>query len=139
MQFAKKDIGEIAREMLGFFDEHRITHPLDFQGMIGHDYFLDAERFIEIRLRPSNLGTKSISCSYYDKSSGNPLNVRLNVPLGYYQIILKSVDLIEGYSQFPELAMADKDDFGNIPQYRKNESIEISDIKTDLESLARLA
>ncbi len=137
MKFRKADIAKVARETLGFFEDQNIVSQSSFDEMIGHNYFFDTEKFIEIRLADSNLRTESITCEYWIKGSGNPLNIKINASLGYYLVILKSVDSIEGYERFSELIDV-KDTFGNVPQCKLVKSADVKDIKSDLESLARL-
>ena len=137
MRFTNKDIGKIASEMLDFFGRHKVEDVDSLKEMTGVKYPLYPEIFIEVRFFPSNFGTTGISCEYRIKHPPeSPISVKINPPLNYYQILLKSVDLIRGYKEFPNPFKPD--DLGNIPQYKVSQNIDLTLIKKDLEELTRL-
>lgn len=138
MRFRQKDIGKIAQEVLDFFGEHNIVHPSSFSEMLGHEYRHDKGKVIQVELSSSDLQTRAINLSYNIEGHGTPLCIYLNVPLLYYQIILKSVDSIKGFNPFGEKFFPENQDpAGNIRQYKRVKSIEISDLKADLERLVQ--
>ncbi|MEK6917581.1 MAG: hypothetical protein AABW51_01400 [Nanoarchaeota archaeon] len=138
MKLRKADIGKTAKETLGFFEEHNIVSPSSFNGMFGHTYFFDTQKSIVIRRANSEHGTTAIGCEYWIQGVGNPLNIKINPSLSYYRIIVKSIDLIDGYNRFDESDFMN-DIFGNIPQERTVKVKDIRALMSDLENLARLA
>ena len=133
MKLSKKDIGAISTEFLELLDKESIFTSEDLERMIGKDINgkISGDRLI-FDNRPSNLNTMAYTVSYVREGTGIPLELKMNPSLYYSQVILKSQEIIEGYSSFSE------DDFGNIMQVKAMGSISLSLSRNELSSLSEM-
>ncbi|MEM2089538.1 MAG: hypothetical protein QXL88_00375 [Candidatus Pacearchaeota archaeon] len=69
---------------------------------------------------------------------GVPLEIKINEELGYSQIILKADSILPEYTRFPTPLVV-RDKFGNVRQYKLLLSIDIAQIKLEIEKLTHYA
>ena len=99
-------------------------------------YIFDYERkgeAISVELRPSNRGTEAYTVTYAKEGVGIPLEVKLNESLGYTMVIVKGGFILPSYEPFAY------DDFGNIAQAKEIRTVNIPQVRAELEELVEMA
>jgi len=126
----KKEISKIAKVVLKFLGDQKIESAQDLDKMLSKTFdFKSPEGQISVIKRPSNFGTEAYKVSY-TTSAGIPLEIVMNNEIGYSQVICKGDFILLGYEAF----MGDA--FGNVAQAKRLDSAAISEIKSELETLA---
>lgn len=125
---------QIAKDFLKVLEREGIKSTEDLVRKVGQIYNIEKSNpdFIEITNRPSNMNTTTQTISYTRPGTGIPLEVKVNIPLAYSQIMLKTKGNIPGYSPFHI------DNSGNIRQSKVISSADLRISISELESLARL-
>lgn len=94
----------------------------------------EGEHNVEVSIRPSEMNTKAFTVSYVTPKKGIPIEFKINDQLKYSMIIAKGDFSIDGYSPFGANV---KDIYGNIPQYKRLDSIDVKDINSELNALEK--
>ena len=136
MRISKKKFRQIAENLLHFINKEQITRLEDLEAKLGKRYEIDKRRkgrkeFVEVSLRPSNLGTKAYTLSYIVEGSGIIIETRLNNILGYSQIIIKLGEVAPSYAPFSV------DPYKNIAQNKVLESTNLEKVLKELEVLRK--
>lgn len=130
----KRDVAETVGQLLYFFEEQQIQNFSDVAKNVGKRFPLKRQPdFIEVSMRPSNVGTQTLTMSYViPYLQGIALELKMNATLRYSQIILKADELLTGYSIFAF------DPWKNIVQNKVLETILFEEIREELLRLREL-
>jgi len=141
-KIGKSDLREYATNFTAFLYNKKIQSLGDLNVLIKkgkRSFYLfdgdDGRHFIEMDKRPSEMNTKAVTASYV-APCGIPLEFKINEALKYSLIIAKSVDAIAGYDPFGKNI---HDIYGNVPQSKRLDSVSMSDVFSELESLKKLS
>lgn len=134
MLITKDKFNQIASNLLDFLDKESIKDISDLEELIDKEFQINVEtkEFIEIALRPSNLGTLAHTISYIWPGAGIPIEARINLDLDYSQIIVK-LDKIE----LPGYNKCATDPFGNTIHYKIIHQASLDAIKSELQNLSK--
>lgn len=134
MKITKTELRKIAGNFLGLLERENLRTTNDLEARLGERFLIneEAQDFVSITLRPSNLSTQAYIISYIRSQSGIPVELKVNPILDYTQVILKAQDSLEGYSQFGF------DAFGNIQQNKVLTSSNFSLAREELRELSQI-
>ena len=132
MKITKSRLQKIARALLDFLDNNKISSLKDLEQYLGKTFPLSERnrRWIEISLMPSNLGTEAYTISFIWSGIGIPLETRINSELNYAQVIVKAKEIFGDYMPFA----VDKN--GNVAQYKYLQSADVYSVKEELRRLS---
>lgn len=148
MEITRDQLGKIARNLLEFIKVERIRSAEDLQDKVGQEwkiYGIDKDNilgnmrtetyWIGINLSPARFGARTYIMSYTIHGPARPMvvmQVRVNLPIDYSMIMLKSRLMISGYEKLGIV-----DSFNNVHQDKHIGQAKMSDVTKELEELAR--
>ncbi len=134
MKIKTDDIRIFASRFLKVLEEQGVKSTQDLEKLIGKEVEIEqqAPDFLSFEKRPSNLSTMAYTISYIKPESGIPIEIKINSELDYSQVIIKTQELIEGYTPFSV------DPFENIIQNKLLRSCDISLSIKELIALSKL-
>jgi hypothetical protein len=134
-QIKLEEFGAIAKRFIATLDGEAVSDFSDLENMlygitirqINIDESKKDRVFIE--MRPSEIGTQSITVSYVIPGIGIPIEFKYNCVFEYAKIFLKLEKVLPLYEAFSY------DQFGNVIQSRLFTGIEYSEVKNEIKSL----
>ncbi len=131
MSITRMDLGGIVNYLLNFLDENKIASLSDLERIKDTLFSVEKDKiqYIHVQSIPTNSGIRNYTITYNVPGKGAPLEVEINKESGYTKIILK------GNFPLPEYEPLNQDGFGNIPQNKKLDSVDISQMRLELEKL----
>lgn len=128
MELSKEYIQKMAMSLNKIFDDNRMSKTSDFDSMFGKKIGMEGGESVTFEYRPSNSNTLAYVVSLHKEGVGIPIELRININLGYTNVILKSLHVFEGYSEFAHLN-------NGIVQFKRIESPELSKVKDEISRL----
>ena len=131
MKINLPDISQIAKKFLEVLDREEIQKVKDLTTRLGLEFGLEGSQdFVRFDLRPSGLGTSAHTISYIRPGVGIPIEFKVNIILYYTQSILKTEEIILGYSPFGS------DVFGNVTQNKLMNGSDVYLVRNELKTLS---
>ena len=129
---SKKEVRDMAKEVLKFLERERIKHIDDLERKVGKKSGIRNRRghLITVEKRPSNKNTSAYTLSYGIHRQEIILEARLNCELGYTNIAIRGAFQLSGYTTLLY------DGYGNVAQTKRVEGCSIEELKRNLELLA---
>ena len=129
---SKKEVRDMAKEVLKFLERERIKHIDDLERKVGKKSGIRNRRghLITVEKRPSNKNTSAYTLSYGIHGQEIILEARLNCELGYTNIAIRGAFQLSGYTTLLY------DGYGNVAQTKRVEGCSIEELKRNLELLA---
>lgn len=137
MKFSLEEISIIAEKILNFLEKESINSENDIRSRVGKIVILENNDYLVFDKKehfpPKHLLSTSYIIDYSREGSGIPIEIRVNKISDYTNFIIKTDEIIIGYSQF-----FSADVFGNKPQTKilKPAGLEIA--KQELKELSYL-
>lgn len=131
-QFTKNDIRRIVNSMLNLFKEKKIESLNGIEKIVDQTFPVKTENEkINVLLRHSGYGTKTLTINYEVAGRGIPLEIKINKEIGYSTIVVKGNFHIPKYDEFC------RDVFDNIMQIKVLYSLSVSQILQELDDLLK--
>jgi hypothetical protein len=142
------EINKISEILIDYIKKSEINNLEDFKAKLNYDQILtrknrkiedlpsyqtrvrrNSQDYVEIALKPSNLGSLALTLAYVSPGYGNPIEFRINPRAAYSKILVKHEKQIEGYAPFDIIQISQ-----NI-QEKKLNTTDLSDVLKELEFL----
>ena len=132
-RITREDLQGIASSVFDFLKVKSLNSQADLRKFIEEHplYGKPTSEGIYIRLRPSNQRTTACVISYFKPVLEIPLEIRLNFPLDY------SIVMVKTFFPFSEYEPFSRDSFGNISQYKRLVLADLSLVQFELEAIER--
>lgn len=142
MKIHRADLAQIASNFLELLEQEGIRTKRHMEAVLGRRIPVpDKEDAVDFRYSLSGEGNKRIYVISYVLQSLLKPQIPLHIILdpgrnySYSEVMVKSIDMIPGYGTHPATQL---DEFRNVFQYKRLDSMRLSKAKIELEELAAL-
>lgn len=134
MKILLNDLASYASSTLNFLGAARVLAAEDLSQFFDYNFEvpLTNRHFISCSSRPSEKNTSAFVISYIVNDTGIPLEIRMNLSLGYSKFTVKCTEQVERYNPFL------RDSFTNIIQSLDLHTTDMEAVKGELNIISKL-